>query len=308
MFWFASRLIWRNYPLTLREAVLVAFLISVILVVQTGIAVYRFLPGRLGPRVADGGERLINPAMDLANRPDIYLSILDGYGRSDILRDYYGYENGEFERFLQSRGFVIPARSRSNYAKTAMSIPSILNMEYTHVLLREFEAYPAWWLAKPVLAHNRARMYLREAGYAFVTIATDWGITNIADADRYFAPTPVMLNDFEGFLIDGTPLQVVKPLLAKVATVPSFESHRRLIEYDFRTLSNLPALPGPKFVFAHVLVPHPPFVFDAQGGAIHPDYPFSFNDANDFPYDLEGYRRQYVEQVQFVNRRMMEVD
>ena len=35
--------------------------------------------------------------------------------------------------------------------------------------------------------------------------------------------------------------------------------------YALNALDEIPELPGPKFVFAHLLMPHPPYVIDADG-------------------------------------------
>ena len=39
--------------------------------------------------------------------PDIYYIILDGYGRADVLKDEYGYDNSDFLGTLREAGFVI---------------------------------------------------------------------------------------------------------------------------------------------------------------------------------------------------------
>ena len=44
--------------------------------------------------------------------------------------DLYRFDNSDFVRFLQSRGFVVPENSRSNYPRTALSVASTLNMDY----------------------------------------------------------------------------------------------------------------------------------------------------------------------------------
>jgi hypothetical protein len=39
--------------------------------------------------------------------PDIYFIILDGYGRQDLLRAKFDYDNSEFIRGLEQRGFYV---------------------------------------------------------------------------------------------------------------------------------------------------------------------------------------------------------
>lgn len=236
--------------------------------------------------------------------PDIYYIVLDGYGRADVLSDLYGFDNSDFLQFLEEKGFFVPPQGRSNYPKTALSVASTLNMDYIPSLAPGLEEQPFWWLMSPLVAHNRVKASLESLGYQTIAIATDWGITDDPNVDRYDAPRAVMLNDFEFFLLRATPLGAIKPVLEKSVFFPSFDSHGELVRFNFETLARLPSLPGPKFVFAHILAPHPPFVFDAEGNPLRPDYSFSFNDANDFPYDAETYRSGYLGQVQFVNTQI----
>ena len=83
--------------------------------------------------------------------PDIFYIILDAYGRADVLKRMYDYDNSEFLSFLQSRGFRVCPQAHSNYCQTVISLASSLNMEY---IGDEVEAqgsdpliatrYPAW--------------------------------------------------------------------------------------------------------------------------------------------------------------------
>jgi hypothetical protein len=52
---------------------------------------------------------------------------------------------------------------------------------------------------------------------------------------------------------------------------------------------------GPKFVFAHIILPHPPFVFDEQGNAVN--YPE--------PLSAEEYAKAYRAQVIYLNQRLL---
>lgn len=237
--------------------------------------------------------------------PDVYYIVLDGYGRSDVLDELYGFDNSDFVRALESRGFIMPEESRSNYPKTALSVASSLNMDYVQSLAPQLKDQIFWWLMTPLIKHNHVRANLESLGYRSVAIATDWGITNNTTVDEYHMPASIMLNDFESFYIAKTPLAAFLPALKKFAFVPDFETHGDLILYNFTTLNNIADQPGPKFVFAHILAPHPPFVFGADGVRLQPDYPFSFNDGSDFRDDPEVYRDGYTEQVQFINKQII---
>jgi hypothetical protein len=57
-------------------------------------------------------------------------------------------------------------------------------------------------------------------------------------------------------------------------------------------------------VFAHIISPHPPFVFDVHGKPTEPARGYSVNDGDDFQGTLDEYRAGYARQVQFVNQKL----
>jgi hypothetical protein len=237
---------------------------------------------------------------------DIYYIVMDGYARSDILQEMFAFDNAGFVSYLQEKGFVVPASGHSNYPATPLSIASTLNMDYIQSLVPALDELPHRWLMAPFIDHSRIRSLLESQGYQTVSLSTNWTITDNATTDRYLHPFPIMLTDFEGFVMHLTPLESLEPILDGFASVPTSESHREIIHYNFMTLSELPRLPGPKFVFAHIISPHPPFVFDSAGEPLDSSHPFTFQDANEFPGSWQEYREQYVAQVQFVNRQLQQ--
>ena len=66
-------------------------------------------------------------------------------------------------------------------------------------------------------------------------------------------------------------------------------------------------MPGPKFVFAHILAPHPPFVFDADGNPIQSERPYNMGDAGGFQGTDEEYAQGYINAVEYLNREMEQV-
>ena len=61
------------------------------------------------------------------NRPDIYYIILDGYGRLDALGEF---DNTDFLKELERRGFFVAADATSNYKNSIQSLASSLNFAY----------------------------------------------------------------------------------------------------------------------------------------------------------------------------------
>ncbi|MGE5378060.1 MAG: sulfatase-like hydrolase/transferase [Bacteroidota bacterium] len=242
-------------------------------------------------------------------RPDIYYIVLDEYGRSDILSQIYGFDNSDFVNHLEQKGFIVPQNSRSNYARTVLSVASTLNMDYIDDFAPQLEKSSLWWLMSPWLDHSLVRTSLQRIGYRSVSISTEWSITDNPTTDIYYKSHPVMLSDFERYVLSETPLYLSLPALQDWASVPTYEAHRRVELNNFDALIKSSSLPGPKFVFAHLLLPHPPFVFSDTGSPIDPEYPFTLKDA-DAPgmFDSsEQYQAQYVDQVQFLNSQLERV-
>lgn len=246
-------------------------------------------------------ESPILPAPNRAALPDIYYIVLDGYGRQDTIKEYYGYDNSPFIEELQNEGFIIPADIHANYARTVTSITSTLNMDYIPGVIDGVEDSKFWWLAKPFLERNRVRTSLERIGYKSITIATDWDITNNQTSDLYLKPQPVHLTDYEGYLFEKSMLRFIHPWIGQYVFLPAIDSHRYLIEFSFEKIWDIAEDPEPTFVFAHIVAPHPPFVFDKDGNYISPQYDFTFHDANDFPGTGEDYRKGYTGQIQHIN-------
>jgi hypothetical protein len=84
----------------------------------------------------------------------------------------------------------------------------------------------------------------------------------------------------------------------------SYETHRRIILHNFERLPDVAAIPGPKFVFTHLIAPHPPYVFDRDGSPLDPPYAFTLSDQ--MTSDIAEARAGYQGQLEFINRKMLE--
>ncbi len=247
------------------------------------------------------------PADSSQQKPDIYYIILDGYPRADVLADLYHYDNQPFISELQDLGFVVPAQSHSNYARTAISVSTTLDMQYWDDISPDMEKAVYWWLVEPVIDRNRLRASLEAIGYKYFSIATDWGITNNPSADVYLKPYPLVLSDFENYFLSSTPLRYLYAPFQRFGPITTNDVHRDYIMYDLDALKKAPLISGPKFVFSHIIVPHPPFVFEADGTPIESSASFTFNSPDGSMFSPGEYKKRYVEQVEFVNAQMRQV-
>jgi hypothetical protein len=68
-------------------------------------------------------------------------------------------------------------------------------------------------------------------------------------------------------------------------------------------LPQVAKIPGPKFIFAHFLVPHDTYVFDRAGNPINPDHPFTL--LNPADQNRLQTTTRYLDQLVFVNREIL---
>jgi sulfatase-like protein len=240
-------------------------------------------------------------------KPDVYLLILDAYGREDVLKELYGFDNQEFIGYLRKKGFYIAEQSTPNYPTTWFSLSSLLNMQYLDDYISVLKNTQAHGPIYDLLQHSEMRLLLQSAGYRFVALPSATFFTRMLDADVYFKMNESSLNEFEGLLLSSTIANIGIEAWNLDIPVPSYSLHRRYISYSLETLKSVPKMDGPKFVFAHFMAPHPPFVLDANGNALEPDRPYTIDDASTYTGTSEEYAAGYIGEVRFLDRQLMDV-
>ena len=239
--------------------------------------------------------------------PNIYYVILDGYARADVLQDLYQHDNTDFIEYLSGKGFYVASESTSNYSKTFLSLASSLNMTYLDELASALgpQSKNARSAVNMIWYSDVAR-FLKQLGYTTVGFSTGWWGTEITEADVYL--TPDWEPDFfQRELIGMTPLSFLE---GKFVVQDQHAAHRERILYAFDGLPALSGLDGPVFVFAHIIAPHPPFVFGSQGEEIASDSRFTLWDGDyivaDGTMTREEYRLRYRDQLLFINHKVRE--
>ncbi len=235
--------------------------------------------------------------------PDVYYIILDGYGREDSLKQFIQFSNDDFLAQLKKRGFFIADRSHSNYVQTEISIPSSLNLNFIPTIL---PSVPNWETHRTSLDHlmrdNEASRQFKARGYSTSIVTSGFPPFDRLPADEEFHEKP------DKTLFEST-LSQSSPLASKRSDDAMYAQRREELVNAFDALRAMGGRRStPRFVFAHILAPHPPFVFDAAGRPIRPTYTFGIWDGSDFVgagATREEYRKGYSGQVQTVNREIL---
>jgi len=236
-----------------------------------------------------------------ADPPDVYYFLADGLTHPDTLRALYGAGLPHFEATLQSRGFDVATKSRSNYAHTHLSLASSLNMAYLDPLASVMgDASDPTPLHDLIFTSGVVRRF-RELGYEFVMIGSSFSLTvHHPLADRCICGLVHGLSEFESALLEYFPFRVLpmSPL--------TFGAHRKKILDGFTAAERVRRGERPMFVFVHILAPHPPFVFHADGRPRSQTSRFSFYDGTFFDGSVADYERGYAEQAEFIQARLLQ--
>ncbi|MGB0911195.1 MAG: hypothetical protein ACPGYT_12600, partial [Nitrospirales bacterium] len=141
--------------------------------------------------------------------PNIYYILLDGYGRGDVLKEMYDYDNAPFLQNLEKKGFYIARKSRSNYAQTVLSLSSSLNFQYLDELSKRIGKDSGNRSPLRTLIHENALMpFLKRQGYQTLAFSSGISFTEMRAADRYIVPDGT-LTEWESFFLMRTPLPTV---------------------------------------------------------------------------------------------------
>ncbi|MBL7078587.1 hypothetical protein ISS42_02940 [Candidatus Shapirobacteria bacterium] len=237
------------------------------------------------------------------NAPDIYYLILDGYARQDILQKVYDYDNSEFIDNLEKMGFYVADSSRSNYLHTYLSLPSTLNMRYLDELPEKYGPNPASGLAaRELTAENEVSQKLKNYGYTIINFASTWEGTD----EKYQADITYKEDEYfkimgKNIALDETSITFLQTTLLSPLIKEVWGDALRA--RTLATLQKLPTIPfqeGKKFTLAHIMAPHPPYVFTAEGNPV-PNAELEMAD--------EGIdkRQKYLDQLVFISGQIIPV-
>jgi hypothetical protein len=262
--------------------------------------------------------------------PDVYFIVLDTYMRADALQEEMDYDNSAFINQLDKLGFYVARCSRPNYGFTRASIATTLNMNYLSALEAQYgvtEDDNGFWA---LIKNSEVRRQLQSIGYKTVSFRSEYPWLELTDADVFLGldrPTigSQYLFPFENLyirttagvlliaadsrlnvssLLQANPREQISATTATVAD-PFLRFHIDLELFTLAKLPEIPAIAGPKFVYAHILIPHGPYVFGPDG-EILTDPGYTNNDssvASGSAFDRQG----YVDGVRFINMRIIPI-
>ncbi len=222
---------------------------------------------------------------------DIYFIVVDSYANSKTLKDMYDYDNHEFEDFLKNKDFYLVSEARSNYASTILSLSTAMDMRYTHDPKMGTNS-PVDAVASPydMIANGRVVNFLKLLGYKFFSFQTDWIGTHLIREADYEILCGAFHEPYFDYLVDIS-------MLRYVIDNSDDKADRTACMID--GLKELPKYRFPKFVLAHFLLPHPPYIYKRDGQVVEEET--VINDK------VCSIKEQYLEQLIYTNTQMKEV-
>ena len=272
--------------------------LNVVAAVLITLALVSIVPtevGRLGKVTSAGAQPTAagpGSGAAISGGREIWYLVFDRYGSRESLRELNGWDDGPFLDALRQRGFVIAEQSHANYLKTMLSLAATLNLDYLDDLIAEqgVDSNDMGPVHRRVGDHAAGR-YLQEQGYEYVHVGSWFGRTRTsAIADKNLFADNV--SDFATTLEEASAWPPIRRWL-RLSKAPTL--HERIYETSraqLGVLENLAGDPARRFVFGHVLLPHPPYVFAADG---------SFEDSSGNPINPEAHNRQ----ITYLHGRML---
>ncbi|MET0773109.1 MAG: hypothetical protein ABWZ82_08505 [Candidatus Limnocylindrales bacterium] len=237
---------------------------NLVAILMVSLALLAIVPHemRARPAAVPAAER----AAPAPGARDVWFLVFDRYGSERAMQHAAGVDN-DLPEWLEDQGFFVARDARANYGRTSMSLAATLGMTYLDALAAEVgpdsdDAIPL----TDMLQDPAVGRFFQKRGYRFVQVGSWFGPTRTsAIADE----NPVLpgRSDFADNVLRAAS---IRPLLDRVigsGEPPANETlHREAALFDWAELERLSTEDsGPRFVLGHVLLPHEPYVFRADG-------------------------------------------
>ena len=195
-----------------------------------------------------------------AEKSNVYHIILDEYTDNEILTKKFGYDNTEFLNFLKTNKFYVPEKIFSMSSSTPHELNSILNMEYP-------ESYG--WVSDNYqkMNDNKVMQIFSENNYRIIETNSMMRYKNFSYVDENLCYDKNFINS--EFLDQLLNKSIIRYFMEKHQE----NTRRDTVRCSFDALNQIPIhSERPTYVFAHMYVPHPPFLFGPNGESITPDH------------------------------------
>lgn len=246
------------------------------------------------------------------SKPDIYYIVLDRYANQSVLQDQFGFDNTAFTSNLEEMGYQIDPQAKSAYPFTAPSLASTLNLGFLNDDVQKFthDSRQSVSLFNNMSQRSEVAKLLKQEGYQYINVGSSYNATNearMADID-YANNYELSIFGIKKRLRGASTLAFIRSPYYRLATTSFSWWPLKLKEmsepdYALNQLSTLKGIAtdshqGGRFIVAHILLPHPPYFFNADGSRN------TQVGTDNLGMPVE---KKYLQQLQFTNTQIQKV-
>ncbi len=219
-----------------------------------------------------------NPKTTVADslKPDIYFILFDAMASSKSMLPLTGKSVTDLDNFLQQKGFYIVSDAASNYNFTLHSVSTTFNMEYLPSWIAPVMSDPKtyFWGGNSIKDNSLFRILSKE-GYSIKSYQPisfdnpDWPadpyFLNLKTHHFFFKTLPGRIYRDIFWNYSKINMDIVKKYQFSLLRKRQTEKKRLLDTTAYLVRKSCSATASPKFVYAHFMIPHDPYVFDSTG-------------------------------------------
>jgi len=226
------------------------------------------------------------------SKPNVYFIILDSYASHRTLKKYYDWDDSGVVEAFRRRGFSVNKKAYSNYPFTGLSLGATLNMRYVHEDREFIDAKSKISYLAKIKDQNEVIQRFKSEGYDIIS-------DEFEDYKLLYKKRSIDKNKISSWLSDEFIDMVIRvSILCIMQEELTVDARRQDILSDFEALKRMDIANKPKFVFTHILCPHPPYIFKVDGSK-----PGLLESAWGRVENKNG----YISQLRFVGTQIIEV-
>lgn len=244
--------------------------------------------------------------------PNVLYVIPDRFPSERTLQQHYGFSNRPFYASLRSAGFKVHEDSHANYTTTFPSLVSVLNMHYLpHVVAASRYVSNENYLLAPF---NRNAVFdiFNALGYDTTFMGGAWNTLHHMESAKhnvslYIGSEEAWPSRYVRMFLDETllrlPIRAVfhsldTPWLEGMVKKSKAMACRNNAYQEKELLSILENPMQPQFIFWHLYLPHPPYMYDSRHDSCM-DIPQAMTESRE--------KGHFIEQLLYTNKLLLRV-
>ncbi|MDQ3682850.1 MAG: LTA synthase family protein [Bacteroidota bacterium] len=248
-------------------------------------------------------EKRISNKCDTCSTPDIYLIIADEYAGNRELKEIFSFDNTDFEKALEQRGFYVAKNSRSNYNYTPYSVASIVGMKYLENISSRSNDSKNRNISYLQINDNEMIRILKQYNYQFVNLSLfDFADQPTTIDNMFFLTRKKMLTaqTFTSRFKKDLGFNFITRFKVKSEikrfTNSTLKNNKKILSNTY-SIVNTNSI-SPRFIYTHLMMPHYPYYFDASG---HP------NPTESLMEEQQHLQKNYLGYLQYCNKIFLQL-